>query len=98
MYVPLSQQASSPAQQDVNVALTSRHSIQLIYRLRTDARVQVKLVNALGRIAREFDLGTLGQGTHTSRLDVSKMPAGIYSLQLIRGNSANTTRQAVVLY
>lgn len=100
MYVPI---AETPAEaREMNKrcapALTSQRTLQLIYRLRADARVRVQLVNAQGRIAREFNLGRLAEGTHTSQLDVTKMPAGIYNLQLVRGAESTATKQTVVLY
>lgn len=100
MYVPIAetQAEARGTTRPCAPSLTSQRTLQLIYRLRANASVRVQLVNGQGRIEREFNLGQLAEGTHTSQLDVSKMPAGVYNLQLFRGAENTAAKQTVVLY
>lgn len=100
MYVPIANTHDEAAKRrELSISpVASQRTLQLIYRLRTSSRVKIKMFNAFGKVSREFDLGTLIEGTHTSQIDVSQMSPGIYSLQLIRGKISNTTKRAVILY
>ena len=100
MYVPLTENlvaAESAAPVNV-VPKTSRRTLQVIYRLSETARVKIKLINSAGKIKREFDLGPVLEGMHSSKLDVSRIPSGIYSLYILRGKKSKPARQTVILY
>lgn len=48
--------------------------------------LDIHLTNALGQTVAQQSLNNLGKGTHSHSLDVSRLPAGIYQLQLRQGN------------
>lgn len=100
MYVPLIEELAEPTESIATEAPSPsrKKTLQVIYRLREDARVRIKLVNSNGKIRREFDMGRVKEGVHTSSVDVSRIPAGVYSLQILRGKLSRPAQQTVILY
>ncbi|MEM1214684.1 MAG: FG-GAP-like repeat-containing protein [Bacteroidota bacterium] len=70
-------------------------TVQIRLELTERVALDLRLVNALGQIVRTERWGDLPVGTHTQQLDVSRLPAGVYELQLQRGERVATEKIVV---
>ncbi len=75
----------NPAQTTLRVEMT----------LVEQADLQLRLFNALGQVVYQEALGNTSLGLQTQDIDVSKLPAGVYQLQLSAGDRTATYKVVV---
>lgn len=63
-----------------------RTNLRLEMDVLESAKLELSLLNALGQVVLQQPLGNLNAGTYTHDMDVSRLPAGMYQLQLRQGN------------
>jgi hypothetical protein len=69
--------------------------VQLSWQQKHTGRVEVMLVDMLGRVVQTHSLGVLAAGEQRSTLSVAELPTGIYALRL-EANGQVTMKQVVV--
>ncbi|MAT38337.1 MAG: hypothetical protein CL946_01900, partial [Ectothiorhodospiraceae bacterium] len=60
-------------------------SVSLTYSLETAGTITIAVYDQLGRKVRTLHQGTMQRGTHSERLDLTGLPAGVYSVVLNAG-------------
>lgn len=68
----------------------------IAYDLKEAGNVKVNMYNVLGELVYSADNGVMGQGMHSMNIDATEMPAGIYYVNLVVGNSLITQKVNIV--
>lgn len=72
-------------------------SVQINFNVQQIEDVKLKLVNALGQVVKENELGIQQAGNHSVKMDVRNYPAGIYNLMLESGDKMVSVQKMVLV-
>ncbi|MBI1799677.1 MAG: T9SS type A sorting domain-containing protein [Candidatus Eisenbacteria bacterium] len=73
------------------------HGLNVSFWLASGERAAIEVVDVAGRRITSHEVGSLGPGAHSIDLAAGlQLPAGIYTIRLVQGGKALTTRVAVV--
>jgi hypothetical protein len=93
----------------VGIAETPNNNLVLIYpnpayvflivscNIQNTEHVKIKLVNSIGEITLEDYCSIQPEGDFSARMDVSKLPSGLYSLLVLFGDDKIITKKAIIL-
>ncbi|MCF8369560.1 MAG: T9SS type A sorting domain-containing protein [Bacteroidales bacterium] len=72
-----------------------RHEAQLRLNLKSDINLKIRLISLTGREVVVLPPEFFKEGIHTIQMDFSKLPQGLYFLQLIENNIILTTQKII---
>ena len=70
--------------------------VDLSYYINNDESVNISLYNSIGEIVMNFDNGFKSKGKYSKHLNISDLPAGMYSFRMILNNNRIINKKIVI--